>query len=454
MFRIRFGAPRRALYTLAAIAAAAWPLAGCQKAGPPQTGAKLTITATQPTGTYQPGDDVQFRVTITNAGTQDVRDVLIDVALSPYLRERRLQCSPLGPSAPATGRTATCNDHIGLQSLAKGASIDIDFVASVNGDAPAAVTSQFSASVMSGPAPVSATNQASVVDLRSGSYKAFTSDGHQVDLAASFGRTDNTFTFGTGADATTLNPVFAAGGPFYDFGTQGSFMAHHDLLAGNVPLVGATPVFIAARRFVGTVAELDNQSFNAFAVVTPASGAATSLFESMAISGGTLTVCADASPHAVAACTPGGLSRYTLAVDAGVFTATDTTSGATRTFQVAQSDTALVLLRAEPTPGGRVFQVGLSTNSGVTDQQLWGADNTGAYGGNVQFVGDLVQETFAGEVRVGPLSRPVNGPAGLESSDITAARPLQVWLAQDQGLAVLMARPGSSQDGLLQVFAY
>ena len=49
---------------------------------------------------------------------------------------------------------------------------------------------------------------------------------------------------------------------------------------------------------------------------------------------------------------------------------------------------------------------------------------------------------------------PAGGPAGLAGSSIVAANPIQAWIAQDKGLAVVMAQPGSSQDGLLQVFAY
>jgi hypothetical protein len=441
-----------ARFLLAATAACMLPLAGCVKAGPAQPDAKVTITATQPSGTYQPGDDVSIRVTVTNTGAMDARYVTIGAAISPYLYERSIKCSPLGPSGAGTGQTATCGDLISLQSLAKGQSVTIDIVAAVRGDAPASVVSQFSAAVLQGPPLVQADSQANVVDQRSGAYKVFASDGHQFDLAADF--PGDAFTFsGNGAD-TTFHGLLIPGSLHYWFGETGTFMAHHDLLAGNVPLDGGTPVFLAARKFVTTVAGLENQSFNVFGVATPTTGTRSSLFRSMAISGGTLQVCADATPHAIASCPAGATSSYALSVNAGVFTGVDAASGDTITFQVAQSDDALVFLRAESTSTGRVFQVGLSTNSGITDQLLWGAGNNGDQAGTLQFVGDVVQEVFGGETRAGHMTVPAGGPAGLAASPIVAANPIQAWIAQDKGLAVVMAQPGSSQDGLLQVFAY
>lgn len=451
MFDIHSVARWRARVTLGLAGALLLVAAGCVKAPPAQPDAKLSITATQPAGTYQPGDDVRFKVTVTNAGSKDISYVTIGAYLGAYMRERSISCSPLGPSATQSG-DEPCSNYLYLQRLAKGTSVTLDIVATIDGDAPGSVVNNFSASVLQGPDPVSTTNQATVVDTRSGSYKAFTSDGRQFDLAADF--STQSFTFGGNGENTMVPAAYVPGTPSYFFGSKGSFMAHHDLLAGDVPLDGKTPVFLAARKFVQTAAELDGRTFNAFGIATSGAGTPTSAFQTLAFGGSSLQVCADAVPHAIASCPPVALSTWALTVADGVFTGVDATHGDTITFQVAQSDSALVFLRAEPAAAGRVFQVGLSTNSGIADNLLWGADTAGSFNGKMEFTSGFAEETFGSETRTGPLSTIVGGPAGLASSLIVASTNLPVWLAEDSGLAIVMGQPGGSQDGLLQVFAY
>ena len=95
-----FQAPLRAL----AIAVSVLALAGCQRPYPSQTDARFTLASTQPSGTYQPGDDVTFHVTVTNSGTRDVRFVSISTVVDPDLQVKSYTCTGLGFEAPTSGK--------------------------------------------------------------------------------------------------------------------------------------------------------------------------------------------------------------------------------------------------------------------------------------------------------------------------------------------------------------
>lgn len=452
MSDIRSTARLRARLTLA-VAAAALFLAGCTKALPDQSDARLTVTATQPSGTYEPGDDVAFRVTVTNAGSQDVGLLSIGSTLSSGLSMRSMTCSPLGQSA-ASGGDATCDEFIYMKTLARGASVTLDFVAAVTANATGTLSNNFTAAVVSGPPAVSGSNQVAIVDARAGDYTAFTSDGQRLDVVADFA--GKTLTFGTGASAAAVPFTPQSLDPSNLIDASTGFMTHRDLLVGNLPLNGATPVFLAARNFVTTAAALEGHAFNVFGIGTPASGAATSNFESIAFSGTTMQVCE--APEAIASCPAGSLRSYALTVSGGVFIGIDAADNDTRTFQVAQSGSSLVFLRAEPDANGRAFQVGLSTNSGLADDVLLGGDNMGHFG-KLAVASGGVEESL-GSTATLPLSvlaYTITGqPAGLSFASLASGTA--VSLAEDGGLAVVAGQtsnvPGEDGSGLIQVFAH
>lgn len=452
----KFKSPARLL--LASGAAFMLLAAGCTKPLPDQSDARLTVTATQPSGTYAPGDDVTFRVTVTNAGTRDVSLLSISSKLATGLDQRSLVCSPLGPAADSNGSPAFCSEFIYMKSLAKGASVTLDFVATVAANAGGTLSSSFTAAVNSGPAAVTAANQATVVDMRGGSYTAFTSDGRRVALAADFAGKTLTFDTGASAAAVPFTPQSLDASNLFDADT--GFMTHLDLLAGNVPLNGATPVFLAARNFVTSAAALEGHVFSVFGIATPASGAATSNFESIAFSGTTMQVCGGPVPQAIANCAAGSLRSYALSVAGGVFTGVDAADNDTRTFQVAQSGSTLVFLRAEPIADGRTFQVGLSTNSGIADDLLLGGDNRGEWG-KLSFESGGIEESFLSPGSVGtPLGTELltvaGQPSGLANGVLGSG--VAVYVAEDGGLAVVAGAtnpsPNLDGSGLIQVFAH
>jgi hypothetical protein len=428
--------------------------AGCVQPLPNQPDARLTVTATQPSGTYQPGDDIAFHVTVTNAGSKDVTLLAIQTTLDAKVRERSVSCSGLGPSAAFLG-TAECGGFIYMQRLAAGASVTLDVVATVRTTSQGTITNTIAASVNSGPAPVTASSSATIVDTRGGTYQAFASNGQTYSLAADFASATATFS-GTGASvALPISAQVDSETYFLPGGT--GFRGHHDLLAGTVALGSGVTPFIAGRSFVTTLAALDGRTFNTLAIDSPTNGAATSRFLTTSFSGATMQVCADAVPHAIATCPAASLLQYGLSVTGSVFTGIDAAHNDTVTFQVAQSDSALVLLRAEATPTGRVFQVGLSTNAGIAAMRLEGGDTLGRWG-VLALAPPNLRESFpqsdGSNLNVdGSLSGIAGAPAGLASSFlVNTASP--VYLAEDSGLAIVLGQPGGPLDGLLQVFAY
>ncbi len=99
----------RALSTLVVIAVSLLA-SGCIKAPPNQPDAQLAIGANALIGPYQPGDNIAFRVMVTNLGNRDASNVGITSTLGANVHERSVICSPLGLSAAHAG-DAECADR-------------------------------------------------------------------------------------------------------------------------------------------------------------------------------------------------------------------------------------------------------------------------------------------------------------------------------------------------------
>jgi hypothetical protein len=446
--------PRAYAHALFALACASFALllGGCTPGMPDQSDARLTVTTTQPTGTYQPGDDIAYRFTVTNAGPRDVGHLSIETRLDANVREKSLTCSPLGASAAFAG-DADCSPFIYMLKLAKGASVTLDVVVTVHSASAATITNTVTAALISGPAAVTVSSSASVVDARGGTYQAFTSTGQALAVAADFASATATFS-GSGHDVV-LPFTTAYSDETYLLPGGAAFRAPHDLLVGTVDLGGGAKPFIAGRAFVQTIAALDGHAFNTFDIDTSAAGVATSRFLATSFNGATMLVCADAAPHAIAGCPSGSLLHYDLSVAGGVFTGIDALHGDTAVFRVAQSDDSMILLRAQDAPGGRLFQIGLSTNAGITADEFAGGDTLGRWAA-LSLTPPTLTERFLqpdGSTvnSIGALADIDGAPAGLAASFLgTSTSP--TYVAADGRLAIVSGQAGGPLDGLLQLF--
>lgn len=438
-----------------ALSACALLAAACTPALPDQSDARITVTASQPAGPYQPGDDIAFRVTVTNAGSRDVTLLSIDTTLDAQVTEKSLSCTGSGPSA--VGPTyPDCADFVYLQGLAAGKSVTLDFVATIRAGAQGSITNTFSAAVSRGPAKATATNGSAIVDARSGTYQAYASNGQAYALAIDFASATATFS-GAGVDVLRpfTGPSRASDSYFFTTGT--GLRGHHDLLAGTVDLGGGATPFIAGRAFVTTLGALDGRSFNTFDVETSTGGVATSRMLSTAFIGATMVVCSGGVPQPAATCPGDALSTYALSVAGDVFTGVDAVHGDTATFRVARSGDAMILLRAQASSAGRRFQVGLATNPGIVAMHFEGGDTQGRWGALALSPSGLT-EAFAKadgtfQNLAGAVAAVAGAPQGL-SAGLLDASSSPVYLAADNGLAIVLGQPGSALDGLIQVFDY
>lgn len=446
MFRIRFAASRRVLSALVAIAAAT-SMAACVQGPPDQSDAKVTVQASQPTGTYAPGDDVAVRFTITNEGGKDAANISIATTTDPHVHVKSQKCSPLGVPAAVPDYQA-CSIYIYPARIAKGASVTIDYVFTVTDGAQGSVASSVEVSLIRGPAAVSATSTATIVDTRSGAYTAWTSDGRRMALAADFA--SRTLSF-TNADLT-FDAAFQAppGNLDYIFDASSGFTQRPGLLAGNVAFGGGTRVFVAARTLLATLADLDGTSFNVFGIDTAADGTSTSTFATAQFSGTTLSTCAAPTPHAVAGCAAASLHTWTVSTDSDGFVAVDGATGDTMHFQLAQAGSAKLLLRGETTGTGRTFALGLAQAS-LSGGAYRGGDTAGHWN-RLVFTSTAMQEVAqdTAKTSTSDLSAIAGTTLGATVVD-TDTMPL--WIAQSGNLAVVTGRPGTATDGLLQLFA-
>jgi len=171
-----------------------------------------------------------------------------------------------------------------------------------------------------------------------------------------------------------------------------------------------------------------------------------------------MRLCVDAV-RAIADCPPASLRQFPLSAYHGMFSGVDAVTFDSVNFRVARSGDTLVLLSAQPSPtptaAGRTFQVGLSTNSGMWTGTFEGGDTLGRWGTlDLAPASSSLRETLARPdgpplFLDGPLSPLADAPAGLAAGMLDAA---PIWLAQDGPLAVAIGRPGTSIDGLLQLF--
>ena len=451
MLHFRSGAHRRALSTCAAIAVATLLAAGCTQPPPDQSGAKITVQATQPSGTVSPGDDIQIHLTITNASGGAVSSMSIETRLDPHVRLKTQTCSALGIPA-GVQETQPCNTFIYPASIPAGQSVTIDYVGTVTDGAQGSISSSFVVALLRGPAAATATSTATIADTRGGAYTAWTSDGRQADLAADFASHTLSFSNADGAFGGAFQTSYADPAYHFDAAHTG-FMQHAGWIAGNVAIAGVPRVFVAARTLVTRLADLDGRSFNVFSIDTAADGTSTSRFATAQLAGSTLAFCTEPAPHAVDGCPPASQHAYAVSASGNGFTAVDGVSGDTIHFQVTQVGVTLVLLRAEPAGAGRTFSIGLAHDGDFVDTAYWGGDTAGHWNTLELYPAALVELRPQDDGSIASTHGSLFAIDGTSlASSILDTDPTPVWISQEGNLAVVMGQPGSTHDGLLQVF--
>jgi hypothetical protein len=174
----------------------------------------------------------------------------------------------------------------------------------------------------------------------------------------------DTFAFTAGTDG------------LYDMEGGARFWTPPDLVVGNaVNGLGLEP-FVAARRFVESVAELDGASFNVLGNEIMLGNEFSRAYPAW-VEGGVLKTC-ESMQYSAQTCPQASQQHYTLSVSGTEFSGDDGT-GSTIHFRVAKSGTSLIYLRV----GGNVLyqlDIGIQVNSGPTNVSAFGVTSRGAWG--------------------------------------------------------------------------
>lgn len=422
---------------------------GCSSPYPDQDDAHLSVATTPPTGTYQPGDSVTLRITVRNDGTSEVKDTRVATTLDYNLKLASATCSGFDPVPPDQGADPGCGEQTRIHRLPAGATATVTLVATVLTAETPAAANHIVVGVPLGPdypleAPVTLANKPG------GGYRGYTAAGRLLDAHVDFDR--STLTIGTvtlpfgAADASGTRHLPANAG----------FREAPDLLVGTADLGDGVQPFIAARRFVNSQAELQGRNVALLEIAT-AGGHAVSRVRPATFDNGALHVCLETAAS-LAACPPASLRWIPVSVVGGVFSGTNAVTFESMRFRVARSGDTLVLLGAEPTDSGRVFQLGLSTADGIAAGTFEGGDSLGRWGtlalapATSSLHETLVLADGAPLAIDGSLAATADGPGGVTAGTLGDGSP--VWLAQDGPLALAIGQPGSSVDGLLQLFLH
>ena len=420
---------------------------GCSTPYPSQDFAKADVAVTQPSGVYQPGDTVRFRLSVTNSGPHPFNDTVIRTHIDDNLRATTFTCAGLGPSTNAGGRI-DCGEYTKIFALAVGATATVDIVAAVITAYTPVASNRIEVLVTSGPS-VQAGNTVTLANLPGAGYQALSADGQERETRIDTARATISF-------AGVTRPFTASGdGQTWRLPGGGGWRAPADLLVGTADLgTGVTP-FIAARQFVASAAAIEGRAFNLFEIDTTSSGR-TSRVGTALVSNSVMATCLDTVPHAIADCPKELLRQYVLSQSSGAFSGYDVAHFELVKFRVATSGGALVLLRGEAIASGRVFQVGLASNADAVTSSFEGGDGQGRWG-TLDLAPSTLHEALTGADGApttfdGAVIPVPGGPVGLATATLGNA-PSSAWLLHDGPLALVLGQPATPVDGLLQLFS-
>jgi hypothetical protein len=194
------------------------------------------------------------------------------------------------------------------------------------------------------------------LDLRSGDYTVFATDGARYTLSIDYVARRYRMT-GAGVDKAGSLEI-SADGTARGTGAPRWFRSGPGFIAGGFDFgLGVPQPFVAVRAFVSEVSALAGE-FN-IAGVSTSSGSGNSYVGATRITGASYELCVDPVITSVARCPTASVRPYTVTRSGEDFVATPATGEAIR-FRVARVGGAYLYLRAEKaTSNGDVFRLGL-----------------------------------------------------------------------------------------------
>ncbi len=329
--------------------------------------------------TVAAGSTATFRVQVSNpTGSTVAANVRLDWGVTaPFAPgEVTVACSASGGASCPTLPTAAATMSIDAGTLGTGRSLLFTFTVAVPADARGNLVSNVH---VSGDGDADAGNNSASLttlaqDARSGSYEVYAADGRAYQLTIDFDA--GTYTM-AGNGASDTRSFTADGTGTYMVGGHQRLRTAQDLVVGAHAFSTGVLPYVAARRFLTSVASL-GASYNLMVRNSPADGSAATTHAATArVSGNTLQVCLDDFEVVQAqTCSVGSLKNYLLSISGDVFTAADTATGAPAfTFRVARTGAADVVLAAGSGwsgDGSRQFSIGLAESAGLVDSTVYG----------------------------------------------------------------------------------
>ena len=349
-------------------------LSGCDGVGPDAAPIALTATAADATTPVDVGQPASFTVTVTNPTSNKAAgvSVLVGGSVADLLKVDGIRCSAEGGTCPST-----TNAWVPLFDMPAGSHftfvVTMSAARPVVGDQSAIVD----VSQVAHPGQLTATAHLTAVDGRSGTYRLFALSGLRTLVDVEFANATSTFTVASGGVDKTL--ATSADDTYGIFPSGGHLSSGPDVLVGQADFGSGVDTFIAARKFVTALSDLDGKSFSTFSVANGATASTRNAVSGtsgpldlwqVSIAGSAMTVCADAI-GVIATCDPTRLRHYTLTAasdGSGVFTAADAVDADTFTFQVARSGTSLIYLRADAAPADALFAMGFANAAPFLDE--------------------------------------------------------------------------------------
>jgi hypothetical protein len=300
----------------------------------------------------------------------------------------------------------------------------------------------------------SAVTTTTVIDPRSGSYKAIAANGNVYDLTIDFDAGSYTM-----AGAGNAQSFGAPSGSEYTVGGAVRFRVADDLIVGGHDFGAGVLPYVAVRSFGTAVADATG-TYTFVIRDVPTAGPATTRAAVAQVSGNQLTLClqnpSDA-PAPGARCDPAKQTSYIIAVSNGVYAAFD--AGGTQAFRffVARSGASRILIGADATVDGRQMRIGLQSQPALLGGTLGGPSTSGAWIPTMTISPTLYLVSGAGSgddytatlqahaspetqesLRTGLLNNPGND---------------RIWVMQSAPLAVAFGNVGAAGTarGLLQI---
>ncbi|MBX3627402.1 MAG: hypothetical protein KF892_20500 [Rhizobacter sp.] len=215
-------------------------------------------------------------------------------------------------------------------------------------------------------------------DPRNGTYQAYATNGRVYEFSVNF----DSGTYRMQGNGLDVQGIFT-GGASGTYAITGNvrFRTAADLVVGGFNFGNGITSFVAARRFVTSVAELTH-TFNGFGVnlssTQPNATPNASRIFSSRFSSGSLQTCTDSFIYTIATCPTASVYTYTLSLNGSEFTGVDAAHSDTIRFRVARSGNLLIYLRAEtPTGGVPSFRIGLPETNGLAGGTFIGASTLG-----------------------------------------------------------------------------